>query len=288
MRVVAIIATYNERRFIQAFLDHYIKHGIEVYILDNESTDNTVDIARPYLAHGLIAIESLPREGFFDLRKQLLKKEEVAQQVKADWFIHADPDEIRVGPSSDATLLEALEEADREGFNAVNFMEFTFVPTIESPDHDRPNFQETMRCYHPFASFYPQRVNAWKNQSGSDDLMRKVRDYFSRRRASSRGHSPIKLEHKAGHRVEFKGLKLYPLDFKMKHYLCLSKEHAREKYCRKVFSEEEVAMGWHGWRTRITEADIRLPSERALRRYVGDDALDPFNPLKEYLIFNPE
>ena len=47
------------------------------------------------------------------------------------------------------TLAEALAEADREGYNAVNFQEFTFVPTRESPDHDHPEFEETMRWYYP-------------------------------------------------------------------------------------------------------------------------------------------
>ena len=39
----------------------------------------------------------------------------------------------------------------REGYNAVDFLEFTFVPTREHPDHDHPRYQETMRGTTPFS-----------------------------------------------------------------------------------------------------------------------------------------
>jgi hypothetical protein len=43
MRVVAILAAYNEERFIAGCLEHLIEQGVDAYLIDNESTDRTVD-----------------------------------------------------------------------------------------------------------------------------------------------------------------------------------------------------------------------------------------------------
>ncbi len=63
MRIIAILASYNERRFIRACLEHYLQQDIEVYLLDNDSTDETIDIASEYLGRNLIQIERTPRQG---------------------------------------------------------------------------------------------------------------------------------------------------------------------------------------------------------------------------------
>jgi cellulose synthase/poly-beta-1,6-N-acetylglucosamine synthase-like glycosyltransferase len=46
MRVIAILATYNEERFIANCLEHLFRQGVEVYLMDNDSEDETVAIAR--------------------------------------------------------------------------------------------------------------------------------------------------------------------------------------------------------------------------------------------------
>src|SRR5687768_8622429 len=59
-RVVAIISAFNEGDIISAVLEHLIENGIGVYLIDNRSTDDTVDQARQWLGRGLIAIETFP------------------------------------------------------------------------------------------------------------------------------------------------------------------------------------------------------------------------------------
>ena len=41
MRILAIIATYNEERFIGGCLEHLFSQGVEAYLCDNQSTDGT-------------------------------------------------------------------------------------------------------------------------------------------------------------------------------------------------------------------------------------------------------
>jgi peptidoglycan/xylan/chitin deacetylase (PgdA/CDA1 family) len=245
VRVVALIASHNERRFIGSCLEHLCGQGVESYLIDDGSTDETVEIAEGFLDRGLIGIEELARRDTYDWRGPLRRKEELARELDADWFIHLDPDEVRLPPSPDQTLAQALEVVDSEGYNALNFFEFTFVPTREEPDHDHGDFQQTLRTYYPFAPKSPHQLKAWK-AAGTAELAR-----FG------------------GHRVSFPDLRMYPEPFPMKHYLFLSVPHAIEKYLER---------DWHGWRARITEADLGLPSRSELRVSRSDEDLDPGGP----------
>src|SRR5947209_3395096 len=142
MRVIALLATYNEERFVGACIEHLAGQGVDVYLIDNDSTDRTVEIAGRRLGRGVVGIERFPRAGVYSWRPLLERKAQLAAELDADWFLHVDADEIRLPPRPGMTLAEALAEVDREGYNAVNFQEFTFVPTRESPEHDHPRFQE--------------------------------------------------------------------------------------------------------------------------------------------------
>jgi hypothetical protein len=267
LRVVALLATYNEERFVEGCLEHLTRQGIDVYLVDNDSTDGTVTRAERYLGHGLIGIETLPRRGEFSLVSILERKERLACDLDADWFMHHDADEIRVAPRADQTLAAALAEVDAAGYNAVNFQEFTFVPTVEAPDHDHGRFRETMRHYYPFLPSSPHRLNAWKRQPEG-----------------------VELAPSGGHQVCFPGLRMWPVSFSMRHYLFLSKEHAVAKYAGRVRTSLETSRGWGGWRTALAErtGELRtdllpLPRQRELREYVTDDRLDPSDPLTTHV-----
>lgn len=262
-RIVAILATHNERRFIATCLQHLRRQGVETYLIDHCSTDGTVEIAEDFLDDGLIGMETLPREdGVFSLRSQLRRKEEVSARIDADWLLHLDADELRLPPPGYPTLAEALAMVDREGYNAVNFYEFTFVPCLEDPDHDHPGFTRTLRTYYPFSPAFPHHVKAWKAAAASSPDL-----------ASS-----------GGHRVAFAGLRMYPIPFPMMHYLFLSVPHAIEKYARRRFDREEVDSGWHGWRALLSQGDVKLPAMTELRvcRSIGE--LDPSAPRRRHCL----
>lgn len=264
LRVVALLAAYNERRFIGGCLEHLYQQGIETYLIDDGSTDDTVEIAERWLGRGLIGIEEFSRaaDDVYDWRGLLRRKEALAQELAADWFIHLDADERRLPPGGRGTLSEALATVDRLDYSAVNFMELTFVPTREEPDHDHAEFERTLRTYYPFCPSFPHRMNAWKAAAAPDPDL-----------ASS-----------GGHRVSFPGLKMYSESFPMKHYLFLSVSHAIEKYVHRHFEPDEVASGWHGWRARLTEEDLRLPSKSALRITRSDADLDPTDPREHHYL----
>lgn len=255
LRIVAMLQVYNERRFLAGCIEHLHEQGVGVYVIDNQSTDDTLAIAERYLGRGVIGIETLRRDGVFALRAQCRRQEELASTLDADWLIHHDADEVRVSPRRGQTLAEAITEVDEAGFNAVNFLEFTFVPTREYPDHDHPAFRSTMRWYYPFLPRFPHRCNAWKMQD-----------------------SPVDLATEAGHVVRFPGLRMAPMSLFMRHYLCLSRAHAVEKFVARRFAADELGEGWFGWRDRIAEDDLEFPSVTDLRFFAGDHLLDPTGP----------
>lgn len=253
MRAIALLATYNERRFIGACIEHLHEQGVDAYVIDNGSTDETVAIAERHRGRGLIGIEHFPRDGVFRWRALLQRKEELSRELDAEWFIHHDADEFRLPPAGHGTLAEAFAAAEREGFNAVNFMEFTFVPTRESPDHDHPEFQRTLRTYYPFQPIAQHQVNAWKASAAED----------------------LGLARSGGHGLDFPGIEVHPEPLPMKHYLFLSPAHAVEKYVQRHHDPDELASGWHGWRATLTEKDIRLPGESEVKVETEDGVLDP-------------
>jgi len=267
VRVIALLATYNERRFIDSCLEHLHEQGVESYLFDHGSTDNTIELAERWLGQGLMDIEAFPRrEGdAFSLRAQMERKEELARELEADWFIHLDPDEIRLPPSRGQTLAQALEVADREGFNAVNFIEFTFTPTREEPDHDHREFQRTLHTYYPFARKFPHHIKAWK------------------------ATETVQLASSGGHEARFPGLNLYPVSFPMKHYLFLSVPHVIEKYVQRHYAQNEIDSGWHVWRSKLSASDIFLPSVSEMRLAKPGADLDPSEPrTRHYLADRPE
>jgi glycosyltransferase involved in cell wall biosynthesis len=266
VRVVAILATYNEERFIAGCLEHLFEQGVDAYLIDNCSTDRTVKIAERYRQKGLIGIETFPRaEGVYKWQGILERKEQLAATLEADWFMHMDPDEIRLPPSSNRTLAQAFSEVEAQGYNAVNFLEFTFVPTQEEPDHDHPRFQQTMRWYYPFARTFPQQLKAWKRQP-----------------------EKVELAHSGGHRVRFPGRRMYPESFKMRHYIFLSMQHALSKWVDREYDAAEVQRGWHRLRAALTPETIRLPSQKELRYYTSDEELDPSNPRTRHVWAPPQ
>ena len=59
-RVVAIISAFNEADIISPVIGHLVENGVDVYLIDNHSTDDTAEQARPWLRKGLLGIQVGP------------------------------------------------------------------------------------------------------------------------------------------------------------------------------------------------------------------------------------
>lgn len=255
MKIAAILATYNEERFVANCVRNLVTQGVSIYLIDNESTDATIRRVRETAGSALLGVESFPRHGIYSWQPILERKEQIANRIEADWLMHVDADEIHLPPVGSPTFAHAFHEAEEAGHNAANFTEFTFIPVVESPNHDRGNYLDTMRWYYPFKSAEMHLMRAWKRQ-------------------------PVNVEFawSGGHQVRFPGLHVDPRCFRIKHYMFVSVDQLVEKYVQRRYDEREVRNGWHGWRATLRREKISLPRASQLRRTISDDGLDASDP----------
>jgi glycosyltransferase involved in cell wall biosynthesis len=237
--VTALMSAYNEADVIAQVIGDLISQGVDVYLLDDGSTDTTVREAETFLGRGLRGIERLPpsSEGF-DLSRILRRKEELASTVDSNWFLNVDADELRESPWEGCNLREAILRVDRLGFDVVDFAVFNFRPT-----HDRfapgDDLRQSFLYYEPGEQFDRLQLRCWKNR-----------------------HRPIDLVSSGGHDVKFDRRRVFPLRFVLRHYPLRSQAHGE----RKVFQERrprflpaERERGWH------VQYDKIEPGHRFLR-----------------------
>ena len=74
IRILAILSTRNEENYINYNLKYFIDQNIDVYLIDNSSTDRTCEIAKKYLGKGLVGIEKIDYDIFFENEENFRKK----------------------------------------------------------------------------------------------------------------------------------------------------------------------------------------------------------------------
>jgi glycosyltransferase involved in cell wall biosynthesis len=129
MSAVALVCVRNEALHLRACVGDFVRQGVDVILIDNDSTDGSIAAIREeFLGKGLLSIERLPWRGAFSLTEQLAVKKKLIESVTHDWIIHADADEWLQAPPEYGSLMEGIRAADGDGFNCINFLEFVFLP----------------------------------------------------------------------------------------------------------------------------------------------------------------
>jgi hypothetical protein len=228
LNVVAVIAAYNEEDIIGEVVEALIHEGVSVYLVDNASTDATAATVEPFLGRGVLGIERFPKDAHADTSTfpwsaLLRRKEELALELDADWFIHHDADEFRESPWPNVSLAHAIGLVDGAGYNAIDFELLNFWPT--TPGGASRPIRESLLHYERGPAWDRAQVKCWKNTG-----------------------QPIDLVSTGGHDVQFAGRRVFPAPFLLRHYPVRSDAHGR----RKVFEERlprfdlaERARGWH-------------------------------------------
>jgi len=231
---VALLTVRNESVHIRRCLRDFIDEGIDIILVDHDSTDDTVAKAREFLGEGLLAIERLPWTGVYSLPDRLAAQRSIIQSVGHDWVIHADADEWLSAPQENVRLIDGIASADGAGFNCINFNEFVFIPD-DGRSHYHEEYRSELLSYYFFRPVpTPRLMRAWKRDSGFDNCSG------------------------AGHTLSGSNLRLCPETFLLRHYIALSSEHARAKYLGRPYSKEAVAMGWHGNRLNLTAEALEI------------------------------
>ncbi len=259
-RVIAVIAAYNEEDVIIPVINQLNQEGIEVYLIDNWSTDETYQRAKSLMGKGLIGLERFPIDGpspVDDWVAILKRKEELCQELDADWFIHHDADEFRESPWKGICLRDAIYWVDQQGYNAIDFTVLNFPPIDNN--------------YQPGTSFidYFKYFELGKNPG-----------HFVQIKSWKKTRERVNLHDSGGHRADFSARKIYPYKFLLRHYPIRSQSHGEKK----IFQERkqrydplEVKKGWH------IQYDPILPGSNLLNK---PEELREFNSsfYSDYLI----
>jgi glycosyltransferase involved in cell wall biosynthesis/exopolysaccharide biosynthesis predicted pyruvyltransferase EpsI len=246
-RVIAVMSSYNEEDVIVPVVEQLQRDKIDVYLIDNWSTDNTYQKAESLLGRGLIGLERFPPDApssTYDWKDLLRRKEELCQKLKADWFIHHDADELRESPWQGVGLRDAIYHADREGYNAVSFTVLHFYP-VDNGYQPGSSFSDYFR-YCEFSK-HPadrRRIQAWKATT--------VR---------------VALSESGGHSADFDGRRVFPYNFLLRHYPIRSQLHGEKKVFRERllrYNRAEKQGGWHDHYDKFAQGTCFLKNPRTL------------------------
>lgn len=228
LRVRAFMPTFNEADIVSHSIEYLVAQGAEVYVLDNWSTDGTLERARAFLGAGVAGIERFPASGptgVYDWRAILTRIETLAERCDADWIVLHDADERRHSPWPGTSLRAALAHVDRCGYSSIDHVVMNFWPADDRFDPSRDVEEQLLHWRfsdHP-GHFHERR--AWKNPG-----------------------CRVSLAPTAGHDVRFPGRLVYPFKFLLKHYPIRSQAHGEQKIFRDRrprWSAGERALGWH-------------------------------------------
>jgi len=252
--VVALVSAYNEADIIEQVVTDLIEQGVQVYLIDDGSTDGTVAAVERHLGCGVLGVERLtnpagndvvPR---FDWERILRRKTQLSTELEASWFIHHDADEFRESPWPHLSLRDAIEHVDALGFNAIDFTGLDFWPV-----HDQfragDDVRGTFTHYAELAPYDRVQVRCWKKTGGLD------------------------LASSGGHEARFPGRRVFPLRFILRHYPIRGQSHGERKVFqerRNRFREQERAQGWHVQYDQLQEGVSFLRDPSTLTAYDSD------------------
>lgn len=248
IRTCAIMSSFNEADIIEESINKLINQGVDVYLIDNGSTDSSIEKAKKYLNKGLIEINSSifyeNGKEVYDWTKLLGLKQDIAKNLDYDWFIHVDADEIRYSPWRKYNLSEGISIADGMGYNLINFKLFNFHLTLNSQNNKY--IEKSMQYYSKGEDFNRMQVKAWKKDSEID------------------------LIRMAGHIAIVKEPKIFPIRFIHKHYPIRSIEQGTRKILKERlgrYSQADKAKGWH-----IHYDHMNVDKEELINKIVKDQS----------------
>lgn len=253
MRCVAVIMVRNGVEYAEKCFTRLIENGIEIAVIDQSSDDGTYEICESFREDGLFSLKRVEYPGFCAWEDILKEKYRVIEEIQTDWVIHHDIDEHLENPVSELSLKESILLEDKQGYSAINFNEFVFLPYDESV-----SFYESP-YYYFFEPFAPRLMRAWKKNANVSGLK------------------------SGGHLLEG-DINLSPTNYNLRHYVFTSQQHAFEKYSKRTFPKIETDRGWHRNRINIEPEKLVFPEKQRLCTVLPHKSyeLDTSNPWKKH------
>lgn len=139
MRVVAVTCVKNEIDIIEAFVRHTIALADHLLVLDNGSTDGTLEILRTLRHAGLpLDIEEDPAPGYWQWQRMTRLMRQAVALLGADWILPLDADEFLAPPADLAAAPCTLGLEERDPGIPLRLLMNTYVPA-PTDDASEPN-----------------------------------------------------------------------------------------------------------------------------------------------------
>jgi hypothetical protein len=159
----------DEESILKEWLDYYLIIGIDhFYLYDHNSTDDSVNIIKPYVEKGLITLKQ--HKGSFNELHSLMNETLKTVRGETKWLAFFDSDEFLVLKTCD-NIKDFLIQYEYAGGIAVNWQMFG-TSNVESIPKDKTLIETlTMKLKkdhnenHVFKSIIqPLKTNKWHNQ----------------------------------------------------------------------------------------------------------------------------
>jgi len=266
MKVVGMLSVFNDEDIIEEVIEHMISQGLELVILDNGSTDRTLQLCEKFLDKGLLKLEQY-KTATFPWSIILRKLYDMAIFESPDWIVRSDSDQFLESGMNGVTLTKGITQADAEGFNIIQFDRFDFFMTDDNNESAK-SIKEKL-TYYSFQNDFAYR--AWKYVSG-----------IHVSGLGFGGHCPIFPEG---------GLyKIYPKKFVLRNYQLRSKEQAKRKIeerlsstANQIFNSQKITH-----LENILQSDYSSPLDHhRLQKYNEDNQWDYEKKYSPFIVKQP-
>jgi radical SAM protein with 4Fe4S-binding SPASM domain len=161
LRVCGFVFCHNEEHILRECLQHYAREGIDLVVVDNASTDSSMQIVEdvrrdPGTGRGTIRdILHIETEGYEWKKILFTACNYMHSRLRAyDWILLIDADSFYHSPVRGITLLEFIDQAGYAGYNILDGALYEFYPTERDDPAVVSPLERLKYCkaYHP----YPQ------------------------------------------------------------------------------------------------------------------------------------
>lgn len=262
-RACGILFCYNEEHILKENIKHYLKQGIDLVIIDNYSTDSSMDIVKvfqdsPEQYPGKIRdVIRLKTRGYEWQKILKFACDYMHKNLNHyEWILPIDSDAFFCSPVKDMSLLEFMDMVKKHGYNVIDGKLYEFYPT----EKDNPKITSPI-----------ERIKYYKVlDQGVHFIVKHHRIFLY--------HPSINFYSSSGHRCLRENRRVFDrVKFIYKHYPWVNYEQGLKKVFRDRkprYVEREKHPTWHGkWMGMLPIKKDLIKDPRELQYYKEEEVL---------------